>query len=128
MDVGDLLTFGQFSETINGAKAAGQRIHDEGLTVNTATNAVKAVMGGTVKLAGTAFMEGVTAGEAYVVMKASVPNTGLNVPEKRTEAATSSTTAPTRQFSTPASSSINRVNLQKQLASEAQRGGRYAYN
>ncbi|HLD51661.1 MAG TPA: RHS repeat-associated core domain-containing protein, partial [Sediminibacterium sp.] len=61
--VGDLLTFGMFSNAFDRAEQASQRMIDEGVNFSTVGNTIYQVGMGTVGAGGGALMTGMTAGE-----------------------------------------------------------------
>ena len=62
-NIGDFLTFGQFSNSINEAKSAGDQIAEQGLNLNTASNAAVAIVEGTLKIGGSSLLEGFLLGK-----------------------------------------------------------------
>ncbi len=115
LQIGDTLTFGQFSNAFNTAENVGlqwQEAYNNGsLSTQTVQEGVGEIVTEGLKLSGTAFLTGVTLGEIYATGKNALAPPAQNV-------TTNAAPKPTPQ--TEASLSTNGLNLQKQLASEAQ--------
>lgn len=79
---GDFITFGHFTEAIDRASTAGQQINNEGLNVNTATNALKEVGTGSFKLIVVSTGTGMTLGE---IQQYFLSLTGLKMLEGEAE-------------------------------------------
>jgi hypothetical protein len=68
MFIGDILTFGMFSDAFERAGAAGDLMHDEDVNFYTAGNTLYQVLFGTVEAGGGAFLTGAMLGEIKILV------------------------------------------------------------